>query len=136
MKKPTDAPPGQGRPVLHIDLFGAILLSLALVAAASVVTYVFSRSAHYGNKRSPASHDAEGGGMSPSTDTPPWGELITYDIRLEQPEEYLAFELDHLRPPVWIFEGMTPDQARQTMVASGLTAAQAGQALAPGKVSV
>src|SRR4051812_31984081 len=113
MKNRTDAPPGRGRPVLHIDLFGALLLSLALVGAASAVTYVFSRSADHAHTAAAAAHDAEGGGMSPSPDTPPWGELITYDIRLEQPEESLAFELDHLRPPTWVFEGMTPDQARQ-----------------------
>jgi len=59
-----------------------------------------------------------------------------HDIRLEQPEEYLAFELQQIPPPAWIFNGLSPDQVRQLMLSCGLTPQQVERALAPALVSV
>src|SRR5436190_4902285 len=98
MKKRNDVPVAGHRPILHIDLFGAILLSIALVATASGITYALARPVNHSDKNAGApDHESAPAAI------PPWGELVTYDIRLEQPEEYLAFELDRLHPPIWNF---------------------------------
>jgi hypothetical protein len=138
MKKNSTGASTGDRTVLQIDLRGAILLSLALIVASGLLTYGWLRSGKGRDDRQAAPMFADKDlrpGQRPE-ETPPWGELITYDIRLEQPEEYLAFELDRLRAPTWVFEGMTPAQVRQVMVSAGLTATQVDQALSPALMSI
>lgn len=65
----------------------------------------------------------------PLAETPPWGELLTHDIDLEQPEEYVAFELSKKTPPAWVFAGMNRDQTRAQLLAAGLSAELTDRAL-------
>src|SRR4030095_841270 len=71
-----------------------------------------------------------GMGTEPAT-VPPWGEFVTYDIELEQPQEYVAFEATADRTPHWIFEQRKPPQVGQLMASCGLTAEQITRALSP-----
>jgi hypothetical protein len=66
-----------------------------------------------------------------SAATPPWGELVKYDIQLERPEEYAAFEFNHCRNRDWSFGRMTPGQARQLMTTCGLPMNLIEHALSP-----
>ena len=58
------------------------------------------------------------------------GEILSADIELEPPEEYLAFELQKSWTPVWVFDGRSPDQVRTLLQTCGLTADQVNSALA------
>ncbi len=117
--------------VLQVNLLGAIVLSLALVFAAGMVTLAVERNG--GHSRSNAS--AVDPASSPPAQIPPWGELIERNIRIEPPEEYLAFELEHITTPSWIFDGLSEAQIRQLMLSCGLTTAQVDEAMAANKVS-
>ena len=120
--------------VLHINLVSAIVLSVALIFAAMMVARAVEKS----GKHAPAPALSA---VDPSADPapariPPWGELVSRDIKLEPPDEYLAFELQNITPPVWTFDGQSPAQVRQIMLSSGLTESQADSELTPSKITV
>jgi hypothetical protein len=119
--------------VLHVNLLGVIVFSLALVLAAALVTYGVTRPAHV----QPVSATELDPTLGPApAQVPPWGELSVRDIRIKPPEEYLAFEVLHISPPTWNFDGTSQDRVRQVMLAAGLTQEQVNQAMMPSKVSV
>jgi hypothetical protein len=122
--------------VLQVNLLGAIVLSLALVIAASIVTYAVAKSGNRLQSESLAGASADSSVGPPPSEVPPWGELMVRDIKIEPPDEYLAFELEHVTPPSWIFDGLSAAQVRQLLVSCGLSEKQADGALSPSKVSV
>jgi len=119
--------------VLHVNLLGAVVFSLALVLAAAMVTYGVTRPGHV--QPVSAMEANRNAGPAPAQ-VAPWGELSVRDIKIKPPEEYLAFEIQHITPPAWNFDGTSVDRVRQVMLASGLTQAQVNNALVPSKISV
>jgi len=118
--------------VLHVNLLGAIVFSAALVLAAAMVTYGVTRPGHAQLvSATPANRDSR----AAPAQIPPWGELSVRDIKIKPPEEYLAFEIQHITPPAWNFEATSIDKVREVMLASGLTQEQVNNALIPAKVS-
>jgi hypothetical protein len=120
--------------VLHVNLLGAIVFSVALVFAAGMVTYAVTK--HGPHMQNAAGVEIDPTGGPAPTVVPPWGELSVRDIKIKPPEEYLAFELQHITPPVWNFDGQSVDRVRQVMLSSGLTQEQVSRALAANKVTV
>jgi len=119
--------------VLHVNLLGAVVFSLALVLAAAIVTYGVTRPGH--PRPVSAMEAVQNDGPAPAQ-VPPWGELTVRDIKIKPPEEYLAFEVQHITPPAWNFDGTSVDRVRQVMLASGLTQDQVNSTLAPSKISI
>jgi hypothetical protein len=119
--------------VLHVNLLGAIVFSLSLVIAAALVTFALTRHSH---PRLVAGMEVDPTGGPAPAQMPPWGELFVHDIKIKPPEEYLAFELQHITPPAWNFDGSLVDRVRRLMLSSGLTQEQVTRALAAPKVSV
>lgn len=119
--------------VLHVNLLGAIVFSAALVLAAAMVTYGVTRPGHAQLVPATAAHETVG---PEPAQIPPWGELSVRDIKIKPPEEYLAFEIQHITPPAWNFEGTSVDKVRQVMLASGLTQEQVSRALVPSQISL
>ena len=72
----------------------------------------------------------------PATQMPPWGELVTLDVELEQPEEYVSFESTTERVTTWVFTGNTLAQTRSILTNCDMPAAQIEAALAPANVEV
>lgn len=66
---------------------------------------------------------------------PPWGELLVYDTQMERPEEYTALEVSKIDKPKWIFSGKQPAEARQLMLACGLSEPQVNRAFAVTNIS-
>ena len=64
-----------------------------------------------------------------------WGELLTSNVKMERPVEYVAGEVRDIQPMTWTFAGSTPAQVKDLFVAGGLTAKAADDALASGNVS-
>jgi hypothetical protein len=121
--------------VLQVNLLGAIAFSVALVVAASMVTFALAKT----NGRSEVlartgASAADGNDPAPAA-VPQWGELFVRDIKIQPPEEYLAFELQHINPPAWVFDGLSAAQVGQLMINSGLTREQVDRAMAAGKVT-
>jgi hypothetical protein len=61
--------------------------------------------------------------------------LLTQDISLERPVEYIHAELKTVPPPVWTFHGMNIAQVKSFFTANGLTRGETEKALAPERVS-
>lgn len=120
--------------VLHINLLGAVVLSVAIIFAAVMVAYAVEKT----GKHPPAVgvSTPNPAAVPEPTQVGPWGELVVRDIKLEPPDEYLAFELQKITPPAWIFDGQSPAQVRQTMLSSGLTETQVDTAFVSAKVTV
>ena len=119
--------------VLHVNLLGAIVFSVALVLAAAMVTYGVTRPGHAQPVNATVVDPTV---PPPPAVVPPWGELSVRDIKIKPPEEYLAFELQHITPPSWNFNGTSVDHVRQVMLAAGLTQEQVNNALVASKMSV
>jgi len=118
---------------IQLHLAGVIVFSVALVLAAALVTYglMKSRDGGGGGSFSHLHTDTNFSGIVDieTTNVPPWGQLAMRDIDLEQPEEYVAYEINTGRVETWTFEGMNPDAVRTAMQSSGLAADQIEKAL-------
>jgi hypothetical protein len=121
---------------IQLHLIGVVIFSLSLLLASGLLTYGFFK-VHENGRR-------EGSSANPHTFTntfgivetemtniPPWGQLTVRDIDLEQPDEYIAYEIDTNRVETWTFEGMNPDAARTVMRSCCLTAEQIKSAFSP-----
>jgi len=60
--------------------------------------------------------------------------LVTLDIDLEQPEEYVSFEATTGRVTTWTFAGKTLGQTREILADSGMQPSLIESVLAAGKV--
>jgi hypothetical protein len=136
IKKKQKAQRVESGVVLQVNLLGAIVFSVALVLTASMVTYAVEKGGKHPQTQSAVPSNTYQSEEPASGRAPPGGELVIRDIKIEPPDEYLAFELDHITPPSWIFDGLSTDQVRQLMLSCGLTEKQVESALLPGKVSV
>jgi hypothetical protein len=136
IKKKQKAQRVESGVVLQVNLLGAIVFSVALVLTASIVTYAVERGGKRYQPELSVQSERGQNGESISNETAPWGEMVVRDIKIEPPDEYLAFELDHITPPSWVFDGLSPDRVRQLMVSCGLTEKQVRSALNTGKVSI
>src|SRR5207244_1862115 len=103
-------PRNDGGIIIQFNLVGLILFTVSVVLAVGVLAYGL---AHARARPAPADQpgvvvaDPEVGTRPdiPPREIPPWGELLTSDIELEPPEEYLAFDVDKNWTLAWTFEG-------------------------------
>ena len=121
---------------IQLHLLGIAVFSASLVLASALVTYGFVKVHEAGDGRgnTPMLHIATNfyGALDiETTNVPAWGQLTLHDIDMEQPEEYVAYEIDTNGPETWTFEGMNPDAVRAVMQSSGLSEEQIEQALLP-----
>ena len=129
MSKPSKQETAAASNVIQFTLAGLIIFSLTLIGSASFIAYKLTAIKHQ--------KLAEVFAVNPSDKTQtvhsgPWGNLITRDILLERPLEYLTEEITSPAPEVWRFSGYKPDAVKAFFVQSGLTEAQAAAAFCPG----
>jgi hypothetical protein len=68
-------------------------------------------------------------GTAPEIHSGLWGDLQTWDIRIEQPMEYVGFEKTSSEGPVWNFGTLSPVAVERLLLDSGCTAEQSQQLL-------
>ena len=73
-------------------------------------------------------------GTPPEISSGPWGDLQTWDIRLEQPAEYSGFESVTAEGPFWNFGTMSDLAVRAMMVTAGLSEDDADHLLKDSRV--
>lgn len=117
--------------VFQFSLAGLIVFSLALLAGTAFIT---SRLVAVTRPKLAETFAIDPKDKSRSVHVGPWGELITREISLERPVEYLTEEVAKPTPQVWFFKGLKPDSLRSFLLQHGLTAAQAAAALVPAAV--
>lgn len=117
---------------IRLSLIGLISLCVSLVVSSALVTHFLGRNSISPNTLPtlsvlPAPDSASGEIQTPAQslkDLPPWGELLTLDIELEQPEEYVSFEATSKLEVVWVFSGCSLTQTRNILASSGMQPAQ------------
>jgi hypothetical protein len=105
----------------QFTLAGLIIFSLALIAGASFITFKLTKAT------SPKTEDAfavDPSDNSRSVHNGPWGELLTRDIQLERPAEYLTAEVANPPPETWTFAGLNREAVKALLGKNGLNAAQ------------
>jgi hypothetical protein len=120
------------RTVIQLKIADVIIFSVALVVAATLITFGLVK---FAESRSISSRNTSDTDMENAM-SPPWGQLIVRDIELAQPEEYVAYETATNRVETWIFEKMTPDEVRARMQSSGVAANEISRALSPPMMTV
>jgi hypothetical protein len=122
--------------VFRFSLTRFIILCLCLISAASFITgkVVGARQKYPAGPAQDVS-DVTRHEQHIVTQQGPWGELLSRDISLERPAEYLNDELKTVQPPLWTFHGMNVAQVKTLFVTNGLTSPEADKALAPDRVS-
>ena len=132
MKKSRKEESAQATNVFQFSLAGLIIFSLALISVSAFVGYKLTVK---NQPRLAESFAQDPKDKSQSVHVGPWGTLITRDIDLERPVEYLTEEVSDPKPEVWTFSGMKPDAVKALLAQNGLSAAQVADALAPGAVT-
>ena len=138
VKKSNESRSG-GIVTIQLNLVGLAIISLALVAAAALVTYGLL-SGHYKESDDKldllASVQTNGENSIAELPTQPAaGQLIVRDLNLEQPDEYAAYETATNRDETWTFENMAPGQVRALMQSCGMAADEIDRALSAPLVS-
>jgi len=120
---------------IRLTLVGLIALSVCLVVASAYLTHLLE---HHGQPAvlapTAASDLTSHASAPPAGEIPPWGELVTLDVELEQPEEYVSFETTTGRTTTWVFTGNTLAQTRSILTQCGMPPDLVDASLAPARV--
>ncbi len=128
MKKPRPQESGQAANHFQFTLAGLIFFSLALMGGASFITW------HVTGQR-PARLEAyavDTHENNSTVRTGAWGSLLTRDINLERPAEYLTEEVTTPQPEVWRFHQLKPAAVKTLLSQCGLADGQLAGAFVPG----
>src|ERR1039458_3520227 len=117
--------------LFRFTLTGLIVFSLALFAGASFIGYKLAAGTRQDLKADTFAVNPND--KSRSVHVGPWGELITRNIGLERPAEFLTEEVATPQPETWTFAGQPPNAVKALLAKDGLSAAQVAAAFAPGK---
>lgn len=127
----SNVPLTAGSPGIRLSQAGLIALCTSLVVSSSLLTHFLGRPPKGSN--APTS-PAVATSPQPAESIPAWGELMTLDIDLEQPEEYVSFEATTNRIAAWTFTDKTLKQTREILTECGMSQGLIESTLAPGKV--
>lgn len=130
MKKFRPQESAQATNVFQFTLAGLILFSLALMAGASFITYKMA-----GPRATAPEFSVDAKDKLSTVRSGAWGTLLTRDIELERPAEYLTEEVATPRPEVWKFSGLTAAAVKTAFTKSGISAPQIAEAFATGTFS-
>jgi hypothetical protein len=122
----------QAGSVFQFTLAGLIVFSLALILGASFIVFKVTAA---GRPKLAESFAVDPNDKSRSVHVGPWGTLLTRDIQLERPAEYLTDEVNHPVAETWRFNGQQPAAVRELLLKNGLSAAQAAGLLSPANAS-
>ncbi|MBW8864272.1 MAG: hypothetical protein JF609_04990 [Verrucomicrobia bacterium] len=117
----------QASNVFQFTLAGLIIFSLALIGVSSFVGYKLTSRNQSKPEEAFVTNPKD---KSQSVHAGAWGSLITRDIDLERPVEYLTEEVANPKPEVWTFTGMKPEAVKALFTQNGLSAAQVAEAFA------
>ncbi len=132
MSKPKQRESAQSANVFQFTLAGLIVFSLALVAGATLLGFKLAARTHPDLAQNAFAVDPND--KSRSVHVGPWGELITRDIELERPVEYLTEEVATPQPEIWTFNALNPDAVKALLAKDGLSAAQLAALFVPASV--
>jgi hypothetical protein len=118
---------------IRFTLTGLILFCASLVATSILATHYMEGRNQGTVAKGPDIAAAGVPKTSAATDSP-WGDLLTMDVDIQQPAEYVSFDTTSGSNPQWTFPGRTENQIREQLAQCGMTDAQIKASLAPDKV--
>lgn len=120
---------------IRFTLGGLIGLCVSLVATSVGVTHFLHDKSAAPNAEASVSTAAEVPPASAESNDAPWGDLVTMEVEIQQPEEYVSFDTTSESSSVWVFPGLSLGQVKDSLKTAGLTDAQIVSTLAGEKVS-
>jgi hypothetical protein len=117
---------------IHFNLTGLVIFSVILMAGAAFITL---KMAGANRPKLAESFAVDPHDKSRSIHVGAWGELITRDIQLERPDEYLSGETTAPTPEKWVFAGTKPDVVRTLLAGYGVDAGKLAGAFKAGVVT-
>jgi len=119
-----------GGTVIQFSVLGLVVFSVSLVVSAAIAVYTMDlNSRKSSDKNSKVVSSSTESHTNASASLSPWGDLITSDVLLDPPDEYLAFELENIKSELWRFPGLKADQVRAELERCGLSADQVRRAM-------
>jgi len=131
VSKPRKLESAQASNFFQFNLAGLLLFSLTLIGGAALTTAKLTAKTGHELADSLVVDPQD---KSRSVHAGPWGELITRDIELERPVEFVNAGLPAAQP-VWSFKGLKAAEVKSLLMRDGLTGAQAAELLVPGAVT-
>ena len=129
-KPPTPQPSQTGGFSVRFNLTNLVVFSMALIATAGGLSFFMTKSlVANATMLAPSSQQTSVSGDNPPEIIPAWGELVTYDIEMENPEEYLAADYDTNRVPTWNFGRRSLPEVKEILKSSGLSSTQIDRVL-------
>ena len=119
----------QASNVFQFSLAGLIIFSLTLIGASAYIGYKLTAVNRSTMVRAFVTNPND---KTQSVHEGPWGALVSRDIELERPVEYLTEEVAKPQPEVWKFDGLNAEAVKALLARDGLSAAQISAAFAPG----
>lgn len=115
---------------------GLIGLCASLVATSVGVTHFLeNRNAAARSATAPAAAPAVAVESTTKSAPAPWGTLVTMDVDIQQPEEYVSFDTTAESGSAWVFPGQSLGQVKEALKTAGLSEEQVASATVAGKVS-
>ena len=109
-------------------------LCASLVATSVGVTHFLENRNGKSNAAEPSAAVAAPAGATSKSADSPWGTLVTMDVDIQQPEEYVAFDTTADSGSTWVFPGQALGQVKGLLKTAGLSDEQISSSLAPEKV--
>jgi hypothetical protein len=132
MKKSRKQEAAQASNVFQFTLAGLIFFSLALIGSSAFLACKLTAGSR---PKLAETFAVDPKDKTRSVHVGAWGELITRDIDLERPVEYLTEEVANPQPEVWTFNGLKPEAVKELLARNGLSANQVAEACAPAAVT-
>lgn len=123
----------QAANVFQFTLAGLVVFSLALIGASSFVGFKLAAGSR---PRLADTFAIDPQDKSKTAHAGPWGTLVTRNIELERPVEYLTDEVTNPKPEIWMFSGRQPEAVKSLLAKNGLSAGQIAEAFSPGNFTV
>src|ERR1017187_724480 len=133
LKKNTEA---EAVNSFRFSLTGLIVFSLFLMAGTALISSRLSdtkpKPFSFANNNIP---DPDAQDKNLFTHTGPWGELLTQNIKLERPAEYISTEVKSPEPESWNFNTMNLAQVKALLAGNGLPKEQVEAQLTPNRIA-
>jgi len=121
---------------IHFSLAGLLIFSLGLMAGTALLSnrvfHAKPKPFSFANNTIP---DPDAQDKNLFTHKGPWGELLTQNIKLERPAEYISIEVKAPEPESWSFNAMNLAQVKALLVANSLPKEQVEAQLTPNHIS-
>lgn len=119
---------------IRFTVAGLIALCVSLITASLAASrFLDHRADRTGGKSAETPGPAD---AAPAAETDaPWGDLITLDVDIQQPEEYVSFDTTGGEQTRWVFSGLSQGQVRDKLEDCGMSDTQIAAALGAGRVT-